>query len=288
MGDFIELEAETLSSSERAGPCGAGVSRARRRAEGVVFTPGVASAHEMTTATAASITAATVDGTWTRGAADVLASNSVASPRGLEPPGADGVFDEPSIDCIIIARPTKSRPRTRKWWKARALVRQRRRPIPDLVGATTYHSLITAASLFGGADALTGERPRPCCIIASVPRSRTNGHDSSRMPSTCSARGGSIGSTRDETFIHGRRRGLRHRATRGDAWTAIFYGGDQRERIAESVPLAYAQGAAEDFARRHGAPLLNPQRRGAPGPSRSTTALRRFRVQIPPTSQQRQ
>jgi superfamily II DNA or RNA helicase len=60
-------------------------------------------------------------------------------------------FDEPSVDCVVIARPTRS-PVLYRQMVGRAL-----RPWPgksdalllDVVGATTQHSLITGVTLFG-------------------------------------------------------------------------------------------------------------------------------------------
>jgi superfamily II DNA or RNA helicase len=60
-------------------------------------------------------------------------------------------FDEPSVDCVVIARPTRS-PVLYRQMVGRAL-----RPWPgkvdalllDVVGATTQHSLITGVMLFG-------------------------------------------------------------------------------------------------------------------------------------------
>jgi len=59
-------------------------------------------------------------------------------------------FDEPSVDCIIVARPTRSKPLYVQ------MIGRGTRPFPgkadclilDLVGATTRHDLMTAAALF--------------------------------------------------------------------------------------------------------------------------------------------
>ncbi len=62
-------------------------------------------------------------------------------------------FDEPSLDCVIIARPTRSRVRykqmigrgTRRWNEGG----KRDCIILDLVGATDRHDLVTANRIFG-------------------------------------------------------------------------------------------------------------------------------------------
>ena len=113
-GDFIESEAEELLLAADA-PQHA-VRAYQQHAAGrktLVFTSGVDLAHAMAAAfTDAGIAAAAVDGAmpldarrdvlarFERGDLDVLCNCAVLT---------EG-YDQPAIDCIIIARPTKSRP----------------------------------------------------------------------------------------------------------------------------------------------------------------------------------
>jgi len=60
-------------------------------------------------------------------------------------------YDEPAIDCIILARPTKSRPLYVQM-VGRGTRRYPGKPnclLLDVVGATARHDLVTAATLFG-------------------------------------------------------------------------------------------------------------------------------------------
>ena len=123
----------------------------------IVFTPTVATAEATTAAMIEyGVAAATVSGempiderraalaAYSRGDLDVLANCAVLT---------EG-YDEPRTDCIIVARPTKSR----------ALYTQmvgrgtRKHPdkadclVIDVVGASDVHALVTAPSLFGIED----------------------------------------------------------------------------------------------------------------------------------------
>ena len=159
-GDFVEAELETLllAANAPAQVLAAFQAHAADR-KALLFTPTVALAYAMAaTFQAAGIPAEALDGTTpvpTRrailqrlhsGATRVVANCAVLT---------EG-FDEPSVDCIIVARPTQS-----------ALLYQQMlgrgtRTYPgktdclllDVVGVSTRHTLHTAATLFG-CDAAT-------------------------------------------------------------------------------------------------------------------------------------
>jgi len=69
-------------------------------------------------------------------------------------------FDEPSVDCIIVARPTQSLPLYQQ------MLGRGTRPYPgktdclllDVVGVSTHHTLHTAATLFGCAPAALAQQ----------------------------------------------------------------------------------------------------------------------------------
>ncbi|MHB1525033.1 MAG: DEAD/DEAH box helicase [Candidatus Dormibacteria bacterium] len=169
-GDFA---AEALGKAMREAAAPELVARAykdfapNRRA--LIFTPTVALAHETAAAmTASGVTASALDGTTPiderrgvlaqlrQGGLQALANCAVLT---------EG-FDEPSIDCIVMARPTKSRQLYLQ------MVGRGTRPYPgkpdclilDLVGVSHRHKLLTAATLFDlpkgafgqGAHSLTG------------------------------------------------------------------------------------------------------------------------------------
>src|SRR5881409_2105394 len=158
-GDFVEAELETLllAANAPAQVLAAFQTHAADR-KALLFTPTVALAYTMAqTFCAAGIAAEALDGTTplaTRrailqrlhtGTTRVVANCAVLT---------EG-FDEPSVDCIIIARPTQS-----------ALLYQQMlgrgtRTYPgktdclvlDVVGLSTHHTLHTVATLFGCAPA---------------------------------------------------------------------------------------------------------------------------------------
>src|SRR5262249_54352964 len=154
-GGFVEAELETLLLAANAPTQVLAVFQAHAAArKALLFTPTVALAYAMAeTFCAAGIAAEALDGTTplpTRrailhrlhtGATRVVANRAVLT---------EG-FDEPSVDCIIIARPTQSAVLYQQ------MLGRGTRTYPgktdclvlDVVGVSTRHTLHTAATLFG-------------------------------------------------------------------------------------------------------------------------------------------
>jgi ATP-dependent helicase IRC3 len=154
-GDFIDTEVEDLlltANIEKYGVEAYQQHASERKA--LLFTPTVALAHKMAAAfNRAGIPAASIDGTTDidirrrtlaelkAGRIRVLANCMVLT---------EG-FDGPSVDCILMARPTQSRPLYQQ------IIGRGLRLHPgkddclvlDFVGVTTSHDLVTTASLFG-------------------------------------------------------------------------------------------------------------------------------------------
>jgi ATP-dependent helicase IRC3 len=181
-------------------------------------------------------------------------------------------FDEPSVESIIVARPTKSAALytqmigrgTRLYpGKADCL-------ILDLVGATTRHDLMSVASLTG----LPLDRLTQGQSVAEVIEAQEAEQKEQQLRGELVAR-------RVELF---RQRALHWLAANPffvmplgeQGWMVLTPDADVAERwdvlrvsptgetqmVAERVPLPYAQGIAEDYARREGAGgLVNPQAR---------------------------
>lgn len=180
-------------------------------------------------------------------------------------------YDEPSIDCIIMARPTKSRPLytqmvgrgTRKYpGKDDCL-------ILDVVGVTERHDLMTLPQLF---DLPLGAL-KDSTVAEAVARRRRRA-----LVHTVE---GELQAVDIDLFL---RRPLHWVQARADAftlalgdeqgWIALQARGEGAHEIwdvslmtpagiltplASSLPLAYAQGRAEDYARRSGVrALVNP------------------------------
>src|SRR5881397_2853563 len=153
-GDFVEAELETLLLEANAPAQVLAAFQAHAAArKALLFTPTVATAYAMAaTFCTAGIAAEALDATTpiaTRrailqrlhtGATRVVANCAVLT---------EG-FDEPSVDCIIVARPTQSAPLYQQ------MLGRGTRTYPgktdclvlDVVGVSTHHTLHTAATLF--------------------------------------------------------------------------------------------------------------------------------------------
>jgi hypothetical protein len=270
--------------------------------------PGVESAYE-TAATIGreGIPAAAIDGTtpiamrrailsrFRRGEIRALANCSVFT---------EG-FDEPSISCVVLARPTLSR----------ALYVQQAgrglRPHPgkadclllDLVGSTSRHQLVSAASLAGLAadDVRDGER-----LIDAVGRKRRLIERAAQAQEADVALQARTVELFRQRPVHWVQSGTRYTvatghsqvtlrpddpsgARGGDRWTAIERLHDGTTRVlVGGVSLPYAQGTAEDYVRRVGVSVLvDPhaawRRSHLPPSDKQLAVLRRNRITVPPT-----
>ena len=261
----------------------------------LLFTPGVRLAHDMAQAfRAAGIPAEAIDGgtasterhgvlSRLREGATRIVCNCAVLTEG---------FDEPSVDCIVVARPTKSRPLyvqmvgrgTRIWPGKEDCL------ILDLVGSTTRHEIETAATLFG----LSPEEIADVTVAEAVARRQT-------IEAQREVHGRLVAQT-VELF---RRRPLhwvsngptRYALSIGDGllllltedlahWRVEHVGRDRHRRVlANSLDLGFAQGTAEDYARKMGAGKLVDRdatwRKGPVSPGQIET-LRRCRIRIAP------
>ena len=293
-GDFVETELETLllAANAPAQVLAAFQAHAAER-KALLFTPTVALAYAMAdTFRMAGIPAEALDGTTplaTRrailqrlhtGATRVVANCAVLT---------EG-FDEPSVDCIIIARPTQSAPLYQQ------MLGRGTRTYPgktdclvlDVVGVSTQHALHTAATLFG-CDAARLAQQSVLELVAGEegPMLEEN------TPLT-----GTLRSTPVDLFA---RRALRWVQTRQGAWVLSLGAqhGTLRLRpdgpetwqvvqvrrdvapvlLGDTLPLPYAQGLAEDYARHLGvARLVEAEApwRQQPATEKQTALLRKL------------
>jgi ATP-dependent helicase IRC3 len=292
-GDFVDAELETLllAANAPAQVLAAFQAHAADR-KALLFTPTVALAYAMAaTFRTAGIPAEALDGTTpipTRrailqrlhsGATRVVANCAVLT---------EG-FDEPSVDCIIVARPTQS-----------ALLYQQMlgrgtRTYPgktdclllDVVGVSTRHTLHTTATLFGCDAATLAQRSVLEILDAQE-----------RQPQDTDPVTGTLRSTPVDLFA---RRTLRWVQTRQGAWVLSL--GAQHGtlrlrtdgldtwqvlqvrrnaeplRLGDTLPLPYAQGLAEDYARHLGvARLVEAEApwRQQPATEKQTALLRKL------------
>jgi len=256
----------------------------------LVFTPSVQSAHDMACAfVAAGYPAESLDGRtvaserakildrFRSGETQVVCNCAVLT---------EG-FDEPSIACVIIARPTKSRP-----LYAQMIGRGTRLSpgktdclVLDLVGSTSRHELVTAATLFN----VNPTSIRDNSVAVAVARNR-------KVREQHEAEGRLVAQTVD-LF---RRRALNWvqadptryvltiagglivlRTSNLATWRVEHVSRDQSTVVAQGLDLGYAQGVGEDFARRRGAgTLVNPDAawRRYPATDKQIGALQRWRI----------
>src|SRR6266851_5107465 len=266
-GDFVEAELETLLLAANA-PAQVLVAFQAHAAErkALLFTPTVATAYAMAaTFCSAGIAAEALDATTplaTRrailqrlhtGATRVVANCAVLT---------EG-FDEPSIECIIVARPTQSLPLYQQ------MLGRGTRTYPgktdclllDVVGVSTRHTLHTAATLFGCDAARLAQQS----VLEILARQARQAQDEATPLA------GTLRSTPVDLFA---RRALRWVQTRQGAWVLSLGAqhGTLRLRpdgpetwqvvqvrreaepllLGDTLPLPYAQGLAEDYARHLG------------------------------------
>jgi len=269
-GDFVETELESLLLAANAPAqvlAAFQVHAADRKA--LLFTPTVTLAYAMAAMfCAAGIAAEALDGTTPlairrailqrlhTGETRVVANCAVLT---------EG-FDEPSVDCIMVARPTQSAPLYQQ------MLGRGTRTYPgktdclvlDVVGVSTHHTLHTAATLFA-CDAKRLARQSVLELLA-----RPAHPDQEDISLT-----GTLRSTPVDLFA---RRALRWVQTRQGAWVLALGaqhgtlllrpdGPDSWQvlqvrrdaepmQLGDTLPLPYAQGLAEDYARHLGVARL--------------------------------
>jgi ATP-dependent helicase IRC3 len=292
-GDFIEAEAEAMLLDADAPAMAARAYQAHapgRRA--IVFTPTVKVAGLMADAfRAAGIAAESIDGgTPLELRRDVLArfhegQVAVVANCAVLTEG----FDEPAVDCLIIARPTRSRllymqmlgRATRKHpGKDDAL-------ILDLVGVTSRLDLMTAAAVLR-----MPERDLAARGALAVLTQRQAEEEARQLHGELVARAVPLFARRPLHWI--RLEGGAFGLSLGNGellallpeagkWRAVAKGSRGDRSLSGPLPLDYAMGAAEDYARRNGAGWLldreAPWRR-APASDRQLELLRKYRLPI--------
>jgi hypothetical protein len=208
-------------------------------------------------------------------------------------------FDEPQVDCIIMARPTQSRVLYTQML-GRGTRTYPGKPdclILDVVGVTTSHRLQTVATLFELSPAALTEQTLLETIEAQEERERssregfaTDGPLVARAVDLFARRPLAWVQTRRGAWVlglggeHGR---LRLEMVAGqDAWRVLHeHTNGHTEVWHQALPLGYAQGAAEDLARALGAGrLLDPQAlwRHTPASDKQKEALRKWGVGFDP------
>ena len=249
----------------------------------LIFTPSVDLAHAMAEVfTGAGIAAAAIDGS---ALAEQRASTLAAFRAGEIQVLANCAlltegFDEPSVGCLILARPTQSRP-----LYMQMLGRGTRRApdktdclVIDLVGSSERHDLITLPDLVGleperldGQHVTTAIRQRDE-ELADPERSPAGGRLEAEQVDLFSGRQFHWSCGEGVFVLPGGNQGQVVLRETSSGWrvSELHAGGDLRV-LAEDLDLGYAQGLAEDTVRRWGASRLAR----ADAPWRSQTASER-------------
>lgn len=173
-------------------------------------------------------------------------------------------FDEPSVDAVVIARPTKSRPLYIQ------NIGRGLRPYPgkanclvlDCVGATARHDLVTLAQLFahetGSEDALIGDRPRSVWeAVVEHERETASGRLVQTQVDLFARRPFAwIRTDHGFALSLGRFDGWLILAQVGEGWTVEHRHNGSVRVLWRGVDVGYAQGFAEDHARSLGKAVL--------------------------------
>ena len=290
-GDFIEAELGEMLSAANAP---AHVLTAYRRHAGgrkaVAFTPTVAVAHDMAkTFRAGGIAAEALDGStpqderqdilarFRSGETQVVANCAVLT---------EG-YDEASIACIILARPTKSEPFYQQ------MIGRGTRTFPgkadclilDVVGSTTRHDLVTTATLFGVEEAALRDGTIGEAVAARErveQKQAQQGELVAQAVDLFARKNLAWTATEGGQYALSTGRSLIVLSLEGQRWSVRELVQGARQRVlGEGLDLGYAQGIAEDRARELGAGALMQRDaawRQKPASVKQRSALRRWRV----------
>jgi superfamily II DNA or RNA helicase len=261
---------------------------------GLVFFPTVALAHASATELqSAGVAAEALDGTTPRDERRAIlrryhtGETAVVTNCGVLTEG----YDEPAVDCIVMARPTRSQGLYLQ------MLGRGTRPFPgktdclilDLVGSTSRHDLITLADLAGvdpatvarkGVTEALAERPFQGAIPGTwAAELDTREVDLFRRRPMAWVRAG-------DRWILSTGNGTVSLEPTAGKWTVVERSRrDPPVRVAEGLPLEWAQGVGEDVVRRRGGLVLarsDAPWRARPASSKQLAALRRMRIHVGP------
>lgn len=263
-GDYVDADsAEALVDANAPEHVVRAWTRKAKGRRTIVFTPTIALAQTMAEKfREAGISAASVSGVDLETRRDILrrfhtGEITVVTNAQVLTEG----FDEPAVNCIVIARPTRSQTMYMQ------MVGRGTRTFPgkqdcmilDVVGATTDNDLTTLPRLFGVEQTDDNERE-----IEDVGVAVTAGRiqDEQVRTGQIVARQVELFNRRDLAWVLAQpglwtlsagNTQVILEADSADRWTASAHKrGGVVERIAEGVDLGYAMGSAEDYARRQG------------------------------------
>jgi ATP-dependent helicase IRC3 len=208
-------------------------------------------------------------------------------------------FDEPSVDCVVMATPTRSQVKYAQCVgrALRTFPGKRDCLVIDVVGVSDRLDLQTLPRLFH----LHRQPAAEITVTEALDRQATRDHagaaTTSRRPAEGSIRSRHVGllGPRHEARLHWLRHdrywllsvgggALLALAPAGEHWTVIRLDRDGHERLAADIDLGYAQGIAEDYVRASGTRRLADPRaawRRAPMSPAQMGELHRLGVPVP-------
>jgi ATP-dependent helicase IRC3 len=270
-GDFVDSEAAAAltAADAPAHACAAYVEHAAGR-KALVFTPTVDLAYLMAeTFQGAGVPAEAVDGSLPpeerrailarlRSGKTQIVTNCAVLTEG---------FDEPSIDCVIIARPTRSRILYVQMIGrgTRTFLNKRDCLVIDLVGATERFDLLTLPKLFGLGDANTLEGRTVTEALerqaaVTKPEAPIVAEDVDLFRERATLSWVAVG----ERWTLPTGNGFLVLEPYAGTWRVLVQerGTQQRHVLGQGLDLGYAHGVAEDFVRHLGAAhLVDPEAR---------------------------
>jgi hypothetical protein len=181
-------------------------------------------------------------------------------------------FDEPSVDCIIVARPTKSKPLYIQ------MVGRGTRTYPgkddclilEVVGVTSRHDIMTTSDLMGldlpaksVKEAVAEEEEREARAPGGSGPDYADGHLVARNVELFRGRPLKWVQAASGAWVLGLGNGsVRLVPVEADRWGVLRLENGKQTALWSGLTLGYAMGAAEDYAREQGAGgLLNPRAR---------------------------
>ena len=290
-GDFIESEVgEMLSAANAPAHVVTAYQRHAAGRKALVFTPTVALAYDMAkTFRTGGIAAEALDGSTPQderrailarfhsGETQVLANCAVLT---------EG-YDEASIACIILARPTKSQPFYQQ------MIGRGTRTFPgkedclvlDVVGSTTRHDLVTTATLFGVEESALRTATVGGAVAAkelTEQKQAQRGELVAQAVDLFERKNLAWTATEGGHYTLATGQSIIVLALEGERWSVreLLRGASQRV-LGQGLDLGYAQGIAEDRARELGAGALiqrDAAWRQKPASVKQRSALRRWRI----------
>jgi superfamily II DNA or RNA helicase len=303
MGDFVDSEIENLLLEANAPKLivNAYLEHARDR-KTLLFGPTVKFAHGLASLfLEAGIAAAALDGATPPEERRAIlkrlhtGETSLVANCGVLTEG----FDEPSVDCILIARPTKSTALfTQMVGRGTRLYPGKRDCLViDVAGVSRRHDLASVASITGlPLDALeSGQSVSE--VVEAIAQEEVAKQERSRRRGEVVAEAVDLFKRRPLNWLPQGQFFTLSLGTQGwlllspteedpDKWNVhqIDEHG-KRETLAAGLSLPYAQGSAEDYARKLGASaLVNPQApwRQRPASDKQIYLLHKLRIPTPP------